>query len=389
MEISHFSDDHGLRYGFPSANNMKHKDAQCGFSLIELIVVIAIMATLLGLLAPAFLKYVSKKRNETCRHNRESMLRIYEKEVYDGNKSLEESEVVIVIPQSKDLIKNRFRNEMEQYYDCPNADRTSGNSNNNFKAHIDTTNKTAYIKCEACGDIVSIDFLGWGNEELALGSDPERDTKDPKKLDPEPEPTTLEESSEEPTSEETVDPHDWPYPDDSTWWDANNFQHADKVESYSLNNTGNDSYVTLKSPSGIFTARSGAQFVFVGDTGGNNSNNDYKIYLYEATSPEVYSAKHPQWLIQLTGNKRSYNITGMTNRNVTISNISQGDLIEFIDEDRGQVYTYVAFANKNEMVVSSSQLNNIRNNYGTSRPDGIHLHETRAVNSAPQSISEE
>ena len=114
MEISHFSDDHGLRNGFPSANNMKRKNAQCGFSLIELIVVIAIMATLLGLLAPAFLKYVSKKRNETCRHNRESMLRIYEKEVYDGNKSLEESEVVIVIPQSKDLIKNRFRNEMQQ-----------------------------------------------------------------------------------------------------------------------------------------------------------------------------------------------------------------------------------------------------------------------------------
>ena len=46
-----------------------------GFSLIELIVVVAIMAVLVGILAPAYLQYVEKARRQTCYWNMDNVVR--------------------------------------------------------------------------------------------------------------------------------------------------------------------------------------------------------------------------------------------------------------------------------------------------------------------------
>ena len=46
-----------------------------GFSLIELIVVVAIMAVLVGVLAPAYLRYVEKARKQTCYSNMDNVVR--------------------------------------------------------------------------------------------------------------------------------------------------------------------------------------------------------------------------------------------------------------------------------------------------------------------------
>ncbi len=359
-----------------SMNNIDRR-TQRGFSLIELIVVIAIMSALIALVAPQFLKYVARKRNETCRHNRESMLRIYEREVYDNRKTLTTADIQVVIPDEKSKIKNRFKGDLEQYYECPNSVRAKKNSDHNFVANIDADNQTAYIECAECGDIVSIDFLGWGNGKRDPGEDPERKVKEPETLTSEEEPTSSEEESSSEEENFAKDSSAWPYPDDPKWWDANQFTHADDCNDYSLSNTGNTSYVSLKSPSGIFTARSGAQFVYVGDT----SNPDYKIYLYEASSPEVYSAKHSQFLIQLTGSKYTYDITGYdTNGKITTASVAIGDLIEFTDRDRGQSYLYVCMQEGySTYTLNGNEIEQVRN-YQT------HVKNFRAVNEKATTI---
>lgn len=54
---------------------MKNNKRNKGFSLIELIVVVAIMAVLVGVLAPAYLRYVEKTRKQTCYWNMDNVVR--------------------------------------------------------------------------------------------------------------------------------------------------------------------------------------------------------------------------------------------------------------------------------------------------------------------------
>ena len=63
------------------------KKNNSGFSLVELIIVIAIMAVLIGVLAPQFIKYVESSRQSTDMQNVEAMKTAVEAFVADGSTS--------------------------------------------------------------------------------------------------------------------------------------------------------------------------------------------------------------------------------------------------------------------------------------------------------------
>lgn len=79
--------------------NNKKKDNK-GFSLVELIIVVAIMAILVGLLAPQYLKYVEKSRKSADAANLDEMVQAVQVYAADAETTLPEGTYEITISAS-------------------------------------------------------------------------------------------------------------------------------------------------------------------------------------------------------------------------------------------------------------------------------------------------
>ncbi len=80
--------------------NNKKKDNK-GFSLVELIIVVAIMAILVGLLAPQYLKYVEKSRKSADANNLDQMVQAVQVYAADADETLPAGGYKITIDKDK------------------------------------------------------------------------------------------------------------------------------------------------------------------------------------------------------------------------------------------------------------------------------------------------
>ena len=78
----------------------KKKDNK-GFSLVELIIVVAIMAILVGLLAPQYIKYVEKSRKSADASNLSEMVNAVQIYAADADPGLPEGDYTITISDEK------------------------------------------------------------------------------------------------------------------------------------------------------------------------------------------------------------------------------------------------------------------------------------------------
>lgn len=240
-----------------------------GFSLLEIIVVIAIMAILGGVLTPQLMKHINNNRITACQVDREAILAVYERCIYAETQELKTANLANVLSGGDPLTKD----EVLQYVDCP--------SGGHYTAEVIESESVAVIHCDHEGhEDVAVDFIGWKGNELAEGIDTPITPPPPLPDEPDTEPPSSEEetSSEEPPSSSGF----WPYEDDPRW-DGKRFPGQ---------------YIEVDVPSGLFTSKEGNTYVFVDRSGGSGK---FRIYYEWSLGPEQIDTQRWEQCISWSG----------------------------------------------------------------------------------------
>ena len=202
-----------------------------GFTLLEVIVVVAIMAVLGTVVAPQFFRYVEQNRAKACQLDREGILAVYERCIYEEKKALKQEDLEMVMKGEDPATQN----EIFQFEKCP--------LNGTYTAAV--ANGVAMITCSCDGhEEAVVDFAAWGGTELAEGLD-EPFTQESTPDTPEGGDPSSEESSTE--EEESKEDSIWPYGDDDDWEGR---RYPGQI-------------VEIPVPTPVFTSRDGLDYVVV------------------------------------------------------------------------------------------------------------------------------
>lgn len=244
-----------------------------GFSILELIVVMAIVVTLSGLMVPQFMKYVAEKREVACVENRDAIVNTCEKLVYSGVPidRLQNCVADIASGGSADTwaIPDEYAETIKAHWICPE-------DGSHLTVSVDLSNNIIKCECSAHGsqDVVA-DMTTWGG----VGDVQE----DPGFAVPSVAiptlgitPSVTNPAGPTPTPGPHISDAYWPDIADSRW---------DSAGRYS------SSYVEVRVPSGKFAMKSAGAtttyYVLI-DRDPNNSNHKFKIFYEHCFDPTMY-----------------------------------------------------------------------------------------------------
>lgn len=311
---------------------MTTRKNQRGFTLVELIIVVAIMAILAWMIVPAWSRYVTSNKKVACRHNREALLKIYERCLYDSS--------VPIYANTSDIesiVKGSFRvtsKEVDQYKNCPYGNVTGATD---FDASVVTNTAdgtvngsvntvSAVIHCGHCNDdVVASLETGWrGDVHVAEVDRPISPMVNPPRVPGDDENPGISPGVIPPAKEK----YSWPATSGSgsaDWWLDLSKMSPEDAEVYrkQWEEAGFTDYVTsgskdkwyydMQKPSGIIKAEgTNDRFVYIDNPNKKDAKGrDQKIWYEEDDGTTLgdiysYSAMHPYWMVKLTGQVHEY-----------------------------------------------------------------------------------
>lgn len=305
----------------------KTKSHNLGLSLVELIVVIAIMSVLVGLAVPNFVSYVSKNRKKACHTNRESAINVFVRLVYNDSLDANTTDINKVLNKPGDCPTDSFTtkalSEITQYNDSSNSHRL------NYTASVDGTTGHAICKivCSECGDTVELDLAEWSVAAVDEGDDnPNPSPVWPSKTPTDVPDTSSEEQTSDPDDPPVVDSGYWPYQDSDRWTQVGAVVGKK---------------IILEVPSGIQTSRSGARYVIIGSKNGGTYNLEYE----KAISPEYLFTIDAQHVVIISGKFMTESDAYYKNNNkdtLYFNDVSYGDVVT-VEGNDGRKYKYVCW----------------------------------------------
>lgn len=304
--------------------NQEKRTNKSGFSLLELIVVISIMAVLGGVLAPQLVRYVNSNRATACKTDREAILAVYERCIYGQTKDLDTEALRLVLSGGDPATKD----EVFQYNKCPSGGEYTGEVIVNPTTGV----YTAIIHCKHEGhkhEDAVVDFIGWGGTEYAEGID---DPLDPPPSSSEPE-TDEEESEEEPTTIEGEEYGFWPYAEDPRW-EGKRFPGQ---------------YIDIPVPSGLFYTKEGNLYVIVDRSDELNDparKGTFRVFWEWNLGPENIDTSKWWQCVSWSGVTIEDYTTVLHSNGTQLTGIHNGDILIY----KGLRYIYVFPGNEQEYI---------------------------------------